>query len=79
MIRVSFQRPARLDGCPCLARIDRCTLSGAWYESRVGQTVTIELIDRDRDGVWLWSREGGFYNCINKIKADDATLLPMEN
>lgn len=79
MIKISFERPPRLDGCPCRARINRCTLSGAWYQNRIGQTLTIEFIDRDREGVWLWAREGGTYNCINKIRADDATLFPLDN
>lgn len=75
MIRISLPRPLRLDTCPRKARIDKCSDPSWWYASRVGQVVDIEMIDAEG----FWSREGGIYNCINKIKPEDATLLPLQN
>lgn len=74
MIHIGLPRPARLDTCPRKARINSCP-AGWWYESKVGQVVEIEFIDREG----YWAREGGTYNCINKIRPEDATLLPLEN
>jgi hypothetical protein len=74
MIRVSIPRPPRLDTCPRLAVIERCS-GNYWYADKVGQTVEIEFIDDEG----YWSREGGYYNCINVIRRSDARLLPLEN
>jgi len=75
MIHVSFYRKPLLDGMPRKALINQCTNHGAWYQDLVGKIVLIELIDSEG----YWGREGGEYNCINVIRVEDATLLPLEN
>jgi hypothetical protein len=73
-LHISLPRAPRLDTCPRKAVIERC--SGTyWYRDMVGQTITVEFIDSDG----LWAREGGTYNCINVIRREDASLLPLEN
>ena len=74
-IHVSLPHRPRLDTCPRLAIIERCSRAGSWYASRVGQTVEVEMIDGDG----YWAREGGTYNCINVIDKRDARLLPLAN
>lgn len=74
-IRISTPRSPRVDGFPCWAVIERCTLSGAWYEKRVGHNILIESVDSGG----YWAREGGEYNAINIIRHSDARLLPFEN
>lgn len=74
MIHISLPRPHRLGQPIRKATINSCP-PGWWYADKVGQTVIIEFIDSDG----YWSREGGIYNCINKIRPEDATLLPLEN
>lgn len=74
-IHISFPRPHRLGQPLRKAKIERCSDSGYWYADKVGQTVVVEFIDNEG----YWSREGGIYNCINVIRKQDATLLPLEN
>lgn len=50
--------------------VKRCTSPGAWYERLVGQEVECEFVDHEG----YWAREGGIYNCINKIKLEDAEV-----
>jgi hypothetical protein len=47
---------------------------GWWYENRVGQIITIER--EDYEG--YWAREGGVYNCINKLVKTDVELIPND-
>lgn len=75
MIHIGIPQPARLDGMPRRVRIDRCSDRSFWYADRIGQIVVVER----NDGYGYWAREGGIYNCINVIKHEDATLLPLEN
>lgn len=74
MIRVSLPRPPRLDGGIRKATIHRCSGS-YWYADKIGETVLVEFVDSEG----YWAREGGEYNCINVIRKEDATLLPLEN
>jgi hypothetical protein len=74
MIHVSFPRPHRLGQPIRKAKIERCSNNG-WYRDKIGEVVIIEFIDSDG----YWSREGGQFNCINVIRKEDATLLPLEN
>lgn len=74
MIHIGIPRPPRLDTCPRKAHIHSAP-SGWWYANRVGQVVEVEFIDREG----YWAREGGTFNCINKIRPEDATLLPLDN
>lgn len=73
--RISFPRRPKVDGYPCWARIEQCTLPGAWYANRVGQNILIEFSDAEGH----WAREGGVYNAINIIRHEDARILPFEN
>lgn len=75
MIRISLPRSPRLDGGPCKVLINQCSSHGAWYQDRVGQTILCEFVDSEG----YWAREGGTFNCINVIRPEDATLLPLEN
>lgn len=74
-IKISLPRRPRLDTCPRKAVIERCSRSGVWYQDKVGETVTVEMIDDEG----FWVREGGTYNAINVIYKQDARLLPLEN
>lgn len=74
MIHIGLPRRPRLQPI-CKATINKCSDSSWWYANRVGQVVIIEFIDSDG----YWSREGGTYNCINKIKPEDCTLHELEN
>lgn len=63
-------------------RIDKCTDPLAWYAGRVGQTLAVERHEINRhpsQGIpedVYWCREGGVYNCINYVRASDATIIP---
>lgn len=74
-IKVSLPRRPRLDTCPRKAVITGLSRSGMWYRDKVGETVTVELIDDEG----YWAREGGTYDAINVIYKQDARLLPLEN
>ena len=62
-------------------RIDKCSTRTAWYRDRVGQTLPVERFERNLrpdQGIpedVYWCREGGIYNCINYVRASDATVL----
>jgi hypothetical protein len=62
-------------------RIDKCTDLGAWYADRVGQVLPVEQLEIKRhpdQGIpedCYWCREGGTYNCINYVRASDATVV----
>ena len=75
MIKVSLPRAPRLNRGPDRVRINRCSVSGAWYADRVGQIVAIEFTDDHG----YWAREGGTFNAINWIAIKDATALPFES
>ena len=64
--------------------INKSTSSTAWYASRIGETLPVERVEINRhpsqgipDDVY-WCREGGRYNCINYVRASDATVV-LEN
>ena len=65
-------------------RIDKCTDRGAWYADRVGQVLPVEQLEINRhpdQGIpedVYWCREGGVYNCINYVRASDATRVSEE-
>jgi len=60
---------------PRRVQIERCSDASFWYRDLVGKVVMIEAAD----SCGYWAREGGEFNCINVIKHEDATLLPLEN
>lgn len=65
-------------------RINKCTDARAWYANRVGQTLAVERVEINRDpsqGIpedVYWCREGGTYNCLNYVRASDATEVPAK-
>lgn len=75
MIHIGLPRQPSLSRVPRKVRIDKCSHPRFWYCGKVGETVVSEF--QDNDG--YWAREGGEYNCINVIRREDATLLPLEN
>lgn len=75
MIKIGIPQPPRLDGMPRKIKINKCSDSSYWYKDLVGKVIMIERID----GYGYWGREGGIYNCINFVRFEDATLLPLEN
>lgn len=65
--------------------ITKCADALAWYADRVGKTMPVERIEINRrhdqglpEDVY-WCREGGVYNCINYVRASDATLISSDN
>lgn len=61
-------------------RINKCP-NGGWYAKRIGEVLDVERVEVLRhpsQGIpedVYWCREGGIYNCINYVRASDATIV----
>jgi hypothetical protein len=64
-------------------RIEKCSIPGAWYGSRIGETIHVERVEvlrHSSQGIpedAYWCRTGDAYNTLNYVPKSDATEVRM--
>lgn len=52
-------------------KIVKCTDPSYWYAKRIGEVFEVQYITKEYGDAVYWCREGGAWNCINKVKPED--------
>ena len=71
MAKIGMTRGSAKAGSPLLIRVNKCSISRAWYEDKVPFETRVVREDAE----YYWCREdGGYINIINKQDAEQISM-----